>query len=211
MTRPRSDGASATRRRRFSAGHVVAAAIALTTIAGSACSDGPSTARSAPSDTSTTSAPGTTLPSTPSGVHEGAPDLSEVLTQDRFDALQIALERSGLDAKLGSLDNFILFAPVQTAFAASGSDIGVDYMSLLGQPRLLDAVLRYHVVADPPTSASWRTLNGAFVDVDTSHSGAIVDVDGTVPLEQIPVRNGLVVALPRVLLPARASMVRDEG
>jgi uncharacterized surface protein with fasciclin (FAS1) repeats len=210
MTRPRSDGASATRRRRFSAEQVVAAAIALTTIAGSACSDGPSTDRSAPSDAST-SAPGTTLPSTPSGAHAGAPDLSEVLTQDRFDALQIALERSGLDATLGSLDNFILFAPVQTAFAASGSDIGVDYMSLLGQPQLLDAVLRYHVVADPPTSASWRTLNGAFIDVDTSQSGAIVDVDGTVPLEQIPVRNGLVVALPRVLLPARASMVRDEG
>jgi hypothetical protein len=96
------------------------------------------------------------------------PTLHELLAQDRFVPLAVALERGGLDIVIDGLDDFVLLAPNGAAFASSGADIGVEYSTLMNDPRLLEAIMRYHIVADPSTNQSWRTLNGSALDVDGS-------------------------------------------
>ena len=129
------------------------------------------------------------------------PVLQELLAQDRFVPLDVALERSGLDQELDGLDDFVLIAPTGTAFASSGADIGIEYSTLMNDPRLLEAILRYHIVAEPTTNQSWRTLNGASLDVDGSEAGTIERIDGVEVLDRIAVRNGTVFVMPRLLIP----------
>lgn len=128
--------------------------------------------------------------------------LDELLAQERFVPLAIALERSGLDDVIAGLDGFVLLAPTGTAFGSTGTDIGIDSSVLMNNQRLLEAVMRYHIVADPSTDRSWRTLNGAALDVRGSDPGTIERVDGVEVLYRIPVRNGSVLVVPRLLLPA---------
>jgi len=135
------------------------------------------------------------------------PTWYELLAQDRFVALSVALERSGLDNLIDDLDDFVLLAPINAAFATSGTDIGIEYASLMNDPRLLEAILRYHVVADPSTNPSWRTLNGASLDVDGAAVDTIEAFDGADVLDRIPVRNGTVFVMPRLLLPALGPIV----
>ena len=135
------------------------------------------------------------------------PTLQDLLAQDRFVALKVALERSGLDSILDGLDDFILLAPTDAAFASSGADIGIEYPTLMNDPRLLDAILRYHIVADASTNQSWRTLNGAALDVDGSDANTIERVDGIDVLDPIHLSNGTVYVTPRLLLPAPEPLV----
>ncbi|MET0662237.1 MAG: fasciclin domain-containing protein [Ilumatobacteraceae bacterium] len=144
------------------------------------------------------------------------PTLYDVLAQDRFVALKVALERSGLDDILDGLDDFILLAPTDAAFASSGADIGIEYPTLMNDARLLDAILRYHIVGDASTNQSWRTLNGAALDVDGSDADTIERVDGVDVLDPIHLSNGTVYVTPRLLLPAPEPLVtgtvlQDEG
>jgi len=129
------------------------------------------------------------------------PTLHDVLAQDRFVALSVALQRSGLDVVLGELDDFVLLAPTGAAFASSGTDIGIEYSTLMNDTRTLEAILRYHIVADPSTSRSWRTLNGAALDVD-GDANAIERVDNVEILDQVAVRGGTVLVISRLLVPA---------
>ena len=142
-------------------------------------------------------APSTVLTATPS-----LPTLHELLVQDRFVPLQVALERTGLFTVIDGLDDFILFAPIGTAFASSGSDISIEYSTLMSNPRLLEAIMRYHIVADPATNQTWRTMNGFALDVDGSDIDTITNVDGIDILDRIPVQDGIVLVIPRILLPA---------
>jgi uncharacterized surface protein with fasciclin (FAS1) repeats len=137
-------------------------------------------------------------PETSSAADPGLPALDDVLAEEQFVPLAIALERSGLDEVIAGLDDFVLLAPTESAFASAGTDVGIDYMKLVTSPRLLEAVIRYHIVADPLTNVSWRTLNGALLDVAPNKRV----VDGVEVLDRIPVRNGVVLVMPRVLLPA---------
>lgn len=130
------------------------------------------------------------------------PALDELLAQQRFVPMAIALERSGLDDVIAGLDDFVLLAPTGTAFGSTGTDIGIDSSLLMNDPRLLEAVMRYHIVADPSTDRSWRTLNGAELDVRGSDPGTIERVDGVEVLYRVPVRNGWVLVMPRLLVPA---------
>ena len=136
-----------------------------------------------------------------------SPALSEVLAQDRFVALNVAFERSGLLDVIEGLDDFVLFAPTDAAFASSGADIGIEYATLMNDPRLLEAILRYHIVADPSTNQSWRTLNGAALDVDGSDAATIEHADGVDVLNRISVHNGTVFVMSRLLLPAPEPLV----
>ena len=129
------------------------------------------------------------------------PALSDLLAQDRFVALGVALDRSGLLDILGGLDDFILFAPSDAAFASSGADIGIEYPTLMNDTRLLEAVLRYHIVADPSANQSWRTLNGAALDVDGPDSDTIEHADGVDVVDRISVQHGTVLVLSRLLVP----------
>lgn len=157
---------------------------------------GPAAAAAAESSEATTVSESTaaTMPEPPS-----LPTLGELLAEERFVPLAIALERSGLDDVIDGLDDFVLLAPTETAFASAGTDLGVDYLTLVSRPQLLEAVMRYHVVADPSADESWRTLNGAVLDASGSDPGTI---DGVEVLDRIPVRNGIVLVMPRLVLPA---------
>jgi uncharacterized surface protein with fasciclin (FAS1) repeats len=135
------------------------------------------------------------------------PTLDALLAEDRFVALAVALERSGLGNVIDGLDDFVLLAPNGTAFATSGADIGIEYSTLMNDPRLLEAILRYHVVAPSSTNQSWRTLNGAALDVDGSTADMIERIDGVEVLDRIPIRNGTVLVMPRLLLPALGTSI----
>lgn len=134
------------------------------------------------------------------------PTLHEVLVQDRFVPLAVALERSGLDSVMDGLDDFVLLAPTGAAFASSGADIGIEYSTLMNNRQLLEATMRYHVVADPSTNRSWRTLNGSALDVDGSDVDTIERVDGVDVVDRIHVRNGTVLVMPRMFLPTRGPL-----
>ncbi len=146
-----------------------------------------------------------TVPTTTSSL----PTLHELLAQDRFVPLQVALDRSGLSTVIAGLDDFILFAPIGTAFASSGSDISIEYPTLMSNPRLLEAIMRYHIVADPSTNQTWRTMNGFTLDVDGSDTDTITNVDGIDILDRIPVNDGTVLVIPRILLPAPEARVAN--
>lgn len=143
-----------------------------------------------------------TVPATAPATSPSLPTLQELLAEDRFVALRVALERSGLDTVIDGLDDFVLLAPIGAAFESIGADVGIDYPTLMNNPQLLEAVMRYHIVADPTTNQSWRTLNGSSLDVDGSNAAAIERVDGIEVLDRVPVRNGTVLVMPRLLLPA---------
>jgi uncharacterized surface protein with fasciclin (FAS1) repeats len=129
------------------------------------------------------------------------PTVHDLLAQDRFVQLGGALQRSGLDTVIDGLDEFVLFAPTDAAFLSSGTDIGIDYSTLMNDVRMLEAIMRYHIVADPSTNRSWRTLNGLSLDVEGSADDTIERVDGVEILDRVPVRGGTVVVVQRILLP----------
>jgi uncharacterized surface protein with fasciclin (FAS1) repeats len=138
------------------------------------------------------------------------PTVGELLTNDRFVAVRVALERSDLDNVLDDLDDFVLLAPTGAAFSASETDIGIQYSTLMNDPRLLEAIMRYHIVADPSTNESWRTLNGSALDVDGTSADSIERVDGVDVLDSIAVRNGTVLVVPRLLLPTGSLITSTE-
>lgn len=129
------------------------------------------------------------------------PTLDELLAEERFVPLAIALERSGLDDIIDGLDEFVLFAPIGTAFESAATDVGIDYFTMIDKPQLLESVIRYHIVADPSTNESWRTMNGAALDVMGSDRDRIARVNGVEVLDRILVRNGSVLVMPRILVP----------
>ncbi len=111
---------------------------------------------------------GSTAPATAPATTQSLPTLQELLAEDRFVPFAVALERSGLDTVIDGLDDVVLLAPTGSAFESIATDVGIDYSALMNNPRLLEAVMRYHVVADPSTNQTWRTLNGSALDVDGS-------------------------------------------
>lgn len=167
----------------------------------------PAAAAAASSRASTTgesTAPvGSAAPASPLGPplpdRQALPTLDEVLAEEQFATLAAALESTGLDKVIDDLDDVVLLAPTGSAFASAGADVGIEYSTLMNNPGLLEAVLRYHVVADPSVNVSWRTLNGAVLDVTASDLSTI---DGVEVLDRIPVRNGIILVMPRLLLPA---------
>jgi len=148
-----------------------------------------------------------TVPTVPTTPPASLPALSELLAQDRFVALEVALDLSGLLDDIDGLDDFVLFAPINTAFASSGADIGVEYPILMNDTRLLEAVLRYHIVADPSTNQSWRTLNGAPLDVEGPDLDTIEGADGVDVLDRISVQHGTVLVISHLLYPSTESLV----
>jgi uncharacterized surface protein with fasciclin (FAS1) repeats len=176
-----------------------AAIVAATGCASAQAIDDSSAAATGSDETSlVTASTATTAPTLPT--------LHEVLVQDRFVPLAVALERSGLDSVMDGLDDFVLLAPTGAAFASSGADIGIEYSTLMNNRQLLEATMRYHVVADPSTNRSWRTLNGSALDVDGSDVDTIERVDGVDVLDRINVRNGTVLVMPRMFLPTRGPL-----
>ncbi len=136
---------------------------------------------------------------------ESLPTLDDVLAQDRFVPLAVALERTSLDNVLADVDDFVLFAPTADAFASSATDIGIEYSTLMNDTRLLESILRYHIVTDPSTNRSWRTLNGSLLDVTGSATDSITSVDGVDVVDRVHVRNGAVLVMPRLVLPTSNS------
>ena len=185
-------------------------ALASVGLAAAGCSSAGSIDGGSPAAAAAPTGSGETPAVTESTEPDAAPTLPtwyELLAQDRFVALTVALERSGLDNVIDDLDNFVLLAPINSAFAASGTDIGIEYASLMDDARLLEAILRYHIVADPSTNQSWRTMNGASLDVNPQGAGTIERVDGVDVLDAFPVLNGTVVVIPRILLPVPEPLV----
>ena len=129
------------------------------------------------------------------------PTLDEILAQDRFVALAVALERTDLRDAIEHLDGFVLVAPTGEAFATSAADIGIEYSNLMNDAQLLEAIMRYHIVATPLSGRSWRTLNGAWLAVDGSSADNVDRVGGVEVLDTMSVRNGTVLVVPQLLVP----------
>lgn len=186
------------------------AAIAFATISlASGCSSASSIGDASPAAAADVGPSETKLITTVSTVSPAPslPTLHDLLAQDRFVALRVALERSGLVNVILELDDFVLFAPTGAAFASSGADIGIEYPTLMNDPRLLEAILRYHVVADPAANPTWRTLNGAAVDVDGAEADTMTTVDGIDVLDRITVEHGTVLVVPQFLFPEAEPLV----
>ena len=140
-----------------------------------------------------------TTPSAPSSLRT----LQELLVEeDQFVPLGVALQRSGLLKVIDGLADFVLVAPTSEAFASSGADIGIEYSALMNDPRTLEAIMRYHIVADPSTNQSWRTLNGSALDVDETDIESIQRLNGVAIVDRIGVRNGTILVVTRLLIPA---------
>ena len=139
-------------------------------------------------------------PSAPSSLRT----LQEVLVEeeDQFVPLGVALQRSGLLKVIDGLADFVLVAPTGEALASNGVDIGIEYSALMNDPRTLEAIMRYHIVADPSTNQSWRTLNGSALDVDETDIESIQRVNGVDIVDRIGVRNGTILVVTRLLVPA---------
>ena len=167
------------------------------------CSSGPSIGGGSPAAAAVRSdesvrVVASTTPSTPSSLLT----LQELLVQDQFVPLGVALQRSGLLNVIDGLAEFVLVAPTGEAFASSGVDVGIEYSALMNDPRTLEAIMRYHIVADPSTNQSWRTLNGSALDVDETDIESIQRVNGVAVVDRIGVRNGTILVVTRLLSPA---------
>ena len=120
-----------------------------------------------------------------------------------FQTLVAAVEQAGLAPALSGTDQLTVFAPTDAAFAALPAPVAD---AVLGDDKLLTAVLTYHVVAGRLESGavagrtSLTTLNGQELAVTASGGG--VQVDG-VPVVQADIRasNGVIHVIEDVLTP----------
>jgi transforming growth factor-beta-induced protein len=131
---------------------------------------------------------------------ESQPDLSTLVQ---------ALVAGKLTTTLSGTGPFTVFAPTNEAFSKIPD---ADLQKLLANPKELDAVLEYHVLAgdfsmrDLMSVRSATTLEGGKVTV--SGSGSVVKVnDATVVKADVRADNGVVHVIDAVLMPPKSLIV----
>jgi uncharacterized surface protein with fasciclin (FAS1) repeats len=118
--------------------------------------------------------------------------------------LTTAVQEAGVAGTLNGEGPFIVFAPVEDAFAAIPSE---TLTGLLEDPEALANILTYHVVAGEQTSqqlieeGTVETVQGG--DVEIAADGQSLTVNGAdVLCGPISVSNGQVYLIDEVLLPS---------
>lgn len=133
----------------------------------------------------------------------GLPVASAAAAVDQLSTLTTAVEVAGVGETLNGEGPFIVFAPVDDAFAKVPAD---TLSGLLEDPEALTNVLTYHVVAGSQSAADLiqagtvETLQES--DIDIAKDGDSLTVNGaSVLCGPIPVANGQVYLIDGVLLP----------
>ena len=135
--------------------------------------------------------------------------MDELRDDSRFTTLVSALERTGLDATVSSLNAVTVFAPTNSAFTA----LGVDLTSLTDQE--LADILLYHVLTARVESSDLASgqsyASTAFAGPASSERGVsiLIEVDNGVRINNaadvveadISGDNGVIHAIDAVLLP----------
>lgn len=113
---------------------------------------------------------------------------------------------------------FTVFAPTNDAFVALLAELGLTKDQLLANKPLLTAVLQYHVLgsqvlrADVPVGKAITPLAGGIFKIDAAGNGLVV-TDGrnrqaNIAFTDLRVKNGVIHALNKVLLPADKTIVQ---
>jgi len=125
-----------------------------------------------------------------------------------FQTFTRLLEGSALERKLRCGTSYTLFAPSDIAFAYIPAET-ISQLLQADRSGILADVLSYHVVPEKIMASQLRDLlqakteNGEFLIVDSTHE---LRIGGARLLQtDIEARNGVIHAIDRMLLPARAS------
>ncbi|NCT83301.1 MAG: fasciclin domain-containing protein [Comamonadaceae bacterium] len=135
----------------------------------------------------------------------------------QFSVLVEAVVAAGLQDALSG-GPFTVFAPTNDAFVALLAELGLTKEQLLANKPLLTAVLQYHVLgssvlrADVPLGRAITPLAGGIFKIDAAGNGLVV-TDGrnrqaTIGFTDLRVKNGVIHALNKVLLPADKTVVQ---
>lgn len=137
-------------------------------------------------------------------VPQEMPDIVEVaVAAGNFETLVGALQATGLDATLQDDGPFTVFAPTDAAFAKLPSWL-VNF--LVNNPKYLEQVLLYHVVAGDLNASEVKaqrrleTLTGRNITVRTYDEKVYMN-NAKVSAADIEARNGTIHVIDRVLIP----------
>ncbi|WP_326494832.1 fasciclin domain-containing protein [Roseateles hydrophilus] len=144
--------------------------------------------------------------------------VQQLQAMPQFSTLVEAVVAADLQDALSGAGPLTVFAPTNTAFAALLTELGLTKAQLLADKPLLTAVLQYHVLGSQVTSAAVplgqavSPLAGGIFKVDAQGSGLVV-TDGrnrqaSVGFVDLRVKNGVIHALDKVLLPANRDIVQ---
>jgi uncharacterized surface protein with fasciclin (FAS1) repeats len=137
-----------------------------------------------------------------------------------FSILVEAVVAAGLVDVLKSDGPFTVFAPTNDAFAALLAELGISKEQLLADPELLQAVLKYHVLAGKVEAADVAsvlgkaipTVAGGIFKIDSSDGElAITDErnrSSRIVATDVQADNGVIHVIDRVLLPGDKNIVQ---
>ncbi|MBL8275129.1 MAG: fasciclin domain-containing protein [Pelomonas sp.] len=136
----------------------------------------------------------------------------------QFSILVEAVVAANLQDALSAAGPLTVFAPTNNAFAALLAELGLTKDQLLANKPLLSAVLQYHVLGSQvvssavPLGKAITPLAGGIFKIDST-GGALVVTDGrnrraTIGFADLRVKNGVIHALDKVLLPANQDIVQ---
>lgn len=144
--------------------------------------------------------------------------VQQLQAMPQFSVLVEAVVAANLQDALSAAGPLTVFAPTNTAFAALLAELGLTKDQLLANKPLLTAVLQYHVLGSQVTSSAVplgkaiTPLAGGIFKIDAT-GGALVVTDGrnrraTIGFADLRVKNGVIHALDKVLLPANQDIVQ---
>jgi uncharacterized surface protein with fasciclin (FAS1) repeats len=144
--------------------------------------------------------------------------VQQLQAMPQFSTLVEAVVAANLQDALSAAGPLTVFAPTNQAFAALLAELGVTKDALLANQPLLTAVLQYHVLgaqvlrADVPLGKAITPLAGGIFKIEASATGLVV-TDGrnrsaNIGFTDLRVKNGVIHALDKVLLPANQNVVQ---
>lgn len=144
--------------------------------------------------------------------------VQQLQAMPQFSILVEAVVAANLQDALSAAGPLTVFAPTNNAFAALLAELGLTKDQLLANKPLLSAVLQYHVLGSQvvssavPLGKAITPLAGGIFKIDST-GGALVVTDGrnrraTIGFADLRVKNGVIHALDKVLLPANQDIVQ---
>lgn len=164
----------------------------------------PSTPVTSTGTTTTTGGTGTT-----GTTASGSTILDTLEANGNFNTLVKALEATGLDSTLAGTGDLTIFAPTDVAFAALRTEFNLTEEELLALPELA-AVLRYHVLNMPVTSADITdgltepTIEGNTIRFGVNGASTTVNGNANVIAADVEASNGVIHVIDKVIIPPPA-------
>jgi transforming growth factor-beta-induced protein len=128
------------------------------------------------------------------------------IDDDRFSILVDAVSKAGLVEALSAEGPYTVFAPTNDAFEMLFKDLGISGVSDLTAEQL-KPILLYHVVsgkvmAEDVKTGKVATLNEeAWMNIDASKSGVMIDGSSKVIIADVEGTNGVIHVIDKVLVP----------